>query len=594
MSNNAADDYAFLKNFHYSMPSDKVVETTWMYQNDTQNGNYDSGKIEFDLSQFANNGTTNWQDWSRALLVIPLVITLNNNNSVGLSDRSDLAVALKRSYLHLINSVLLLVNNNSFTNNTQFQNIPAHFTQLVSASQDDLKNKSYYGLDEIDNSMSVDYNAVSPGLATLVRSYNGNGIVNNTCLTTALQAAWVTPNNNKGDLHNPAFLNRTRQFRNLKQYSTGVAAAQLQDEPSLKNEAKDYTYCRANDGVANADANAANTPEGRRTTYQVWYTNAIIKLSDLCGGYFDNLGLCKGSHYVKLTLDVNCQGSMLITRSATGGTAIDNTFTGSSTFNFTNPVQVNPIGIAAAGASNVCISIGIAKPPSSLISGYDGTSHATLGLANSVSNCRIYMPSVKLTLDAETALVSKGVSKKISFTDYSYSTTTISSKNTINMVVSNSIKNASGMLVVPMISKNIHGKVGGAGTSFAVTQSPFYPCAPCPLSLTNLNVNYASKNVFQQNVNYTWEMFVEQVSCLKSTNGGQTYGLSSCLLSKADWENMYRYYYINFPDNGSNASSISLTCYNNNTVDVDLMIFIFQNKTALVDIITGQVESTNF
>jgi hypothetical protein len=38
--------------------ADKVVETTWMYQNDTQNGNYDSGKIEFDLSQFANNGTT--------------------------------------------------------------------------------------------------------------------------------------------------------------------------------------------------------------------------------------------------------------------------------------------------------------------------------------------------------------------------------------------------------------------------------------------------------------------------------------------------------------------------------------------------------
>ena len=76
----AADDYTFLKNFHHSVPSDKVVETVWQYQSDSTN-NYDNGKLEFDLSQFANNGVSNWQDWARALLVIPLVITINTTTT---------------------------------------------------------------------------------------------------------------------------------------------------------------------------------------------------------------------------------------------------------------------------------------------------------------------------------------------------------------------------------------------------------------------------------------------------------------------------------------------------------------------------------
>ena len=90
-------------------------------------------------------------------------------------------------------------------------------------------------------------------------------------------------------------------------------------------------------------------------------------------------------------------------------------------------------------------------------------------------------------------------------------------------------------------------------------------------------------------------MFTEQIAGLKSTNGGQEYGLSSCLISKSDWENMYRYYYINFPNNTNDSSaSISLSCYNNNAVAVDLLIFVMSEKTALIDIITGQVESINF
>ena len=52
----AVDDYTYLRNFHYSVQSDKVQETQWLWQQDSNGGTYESGKLTFDLSQFANNG----------------------------------------------------------------------------------------------------------------------------------------------------------------------------------------------------------------------------------------------------------------------------------------------------------------------------------------------------------------------------------------------------------------------------------------------------------------------------------------------------------------------------------------------------------
>ena len=584
----AVDDYTFLKNFHHSVPSDKILETNWMYQNDISNS-YDGGKISFDLSQFANNGTTNWQDWNRSLLVIPLVITLNcSDTAVGLAGRSDLALALKTSFVNMINNVVLTINGKAMINSNNFTNIPAYFNQLVSASQDDLKNKSYLGLNDIDNSMSCDYITAATGTANLIKSFNGNGILNNTSLTPALESAYsASPTENKGDMNNTGFYNRTRHFKPLTQFATP-----LNTEANLKAELRDYTYCVA---AANADAVAATVKD----SYQVYYTTAVIKLSDICGNYFSNLGLIKGAHYVRLTLDVNCQGSFVVNRTTTAGAgANNNTYAGSSTFNYTNPIQLNPtaVNITAGTACSYCVSIGITKPPSSLVSGYTGKSHAVIGLSHPMSQCRIYVPSVKLSLDAETALVSKGITKKVLYNDYFETSTIVSANNPLSMVVNNSVKNAVGLLVVPFISRAVNGKIAGAGTAFSVLNSPFYPAAPCPLSLTQLQVQFGGQNIFQQGpLNYTWEMFVEQIAGLKSTNGGQDYGLSSCLLSKADWENMYRYYYINLSSSASESSaSLNLSLFNNNNVDVELQIFIISNKSALVNIINGQIEGTSF
>jgi hypothetical protein len=172
------------------------------------------------------------------------------------------------------------------------------------------------------------------------------------------------------------------------------------------------------------------------------------------------------------------------------------------TFSNTCPLQINPQGInvTAADVMTICASVGIAKPPNSLVSGYAGTQHNVLGLAHTMSNARVYLPSVKLSLDAEQALISKGASKKVKFYDYLNTSTTVSANTNIQMVVSNSVKNATGLLIVPMISKSVNGTIAAiaAAKAVSVLQSPFYPAVPCPLSLTQLNVNVGGQNVFQQ------------------------------------------------------------------------------------------------
>ena len=140
----AVDDYTYLRNFHYSVQSDKVQETQWLWQQDSNGGTYESGKLTFDLSQFANNGIKSYQDWARAHLVIPLVATINAD-AVGIN-RCDFGVTLKPSFVNVINSAVLEVNNKVLMNSNNYSNIPAYFTQLTSCSLDDQNARSYFRL----------------------------------------------------------------------------------------------------------------------------------------------------------------------------------------------------------------------------------------------------------------------------------------------------------------------------------------------------------------------------------------------------------------------------------------------------------------
>jgi hypothetical protein len=601
----AVDDYTYLRNFHYSVQSDKVQETQWLWQQDTNSGNYDSGKLTFDLSQFANNGASTYQDWSRAHLVIPLVATINCDGAIGM-DRSDFAVSMKPSYVNLINSVVLEVNNKVMMNSSNFSNIPAYFNQVVSSSRDDLNAKSYLGLNDLDTPGSWVYltDTVPAPLTDCPKYLYGTGLCNTTALNPNELATGFGVYTNKlnvGELSNNGFYERCKKVRSLQTEAGKNNILKIEDELALKAQLKNYTKCvGATAGSGDADAGAT-----KNLSYQSWFYTAIIKLSDICGGYFEKLGLIKGAHYVKLTIDLNCVGSMIIpyTHNATAG--IPNLyFAGQTTLNWTCPVALNGKGLnitntGAGNSRNFCLSVGIAKPPTTLISSYTGTQHSTLGSNHNLPTCRIYIPSIKMTNDAETALVAQGVSKKILFDDYFQTNYTgLTKSSQLNMVVSNSIRGAYAVLVCAYPSRTdngIHAGVGATAKAHSVLQSPFAPIVgPVPLTQIQLNVN--GQNIFTQGPqSYSWEQYVEQLKGFRSINGNEESGLSSCVMSKDDWENGNRFYLFTLNNtNIDSSANINLSLTNPTNINIDLLVFVFTKKQVVVNTLSGNFESANF
>lgn len=596
----AVDDYTYLRNFHYSVQSDKVQETQWLWQQDTNSGNYDSGKLTFDLSQFANNGASTYQDWSRAHLVIPLVATLNG--SADSLTRSDFAVSMKPSYVNLINSVVLEVNNKVMMNSNNYSNIPAYFNQVVSSSRDDLNAKSYLGLNDLDTPGSWVYltDTVPPPLSTCPKYLFGTGLCNTTVMNPNELGSNLAVYSNKynvGELSNNGFYERCKKVRSLQKVEGANNIYLIEDEPALQAQLKNYTKCQT---LAGGFGDTITTDVTK--TYQTWFYTAIIKLSDICGGYFEKLGLIKGAHYVKLTLDLNCVGSMVIPHITPAAGIPSTYFAGNSTLNWTCPVAFNANGVGYTTvntARDLCLSVGIGKPPSTLVSSYTGIQHSTFGISHSLTNARIYIPSVKMTNDAETALVAQGVSKKIMFDDYfQTSATSIATKTQLNMVVSNSIRGAYAVLVCAYPSRSVNGTNSSAGLTpkaHSVLQSPFAPIiAPVPLTQIQLNVN--GQNIFTQGPqSYSWEQYVEQLKGFRSINGNEESGLSSCVMSKDDWENGNRFYLFTLNNtNIDSSSNINLSLTNPTSLAIDLLVFVFTKKQVVVNTLSGNIESANF
>jgi hypothetical protein len=207
----------------------------------------------------------------------------------------------------------------------------------------------------------------------------------------------------------------------------------------------------------------------------------------------------------------------------------------------------------------------------------------------------------KMTNDAETALVAQGVSKKIMFDDYfQTSATSIVSKTQLNMVVSNSIRGAYAVLVCAYPSRSTNGThtaatIGANAKAHSVLQSPFGPIVgPVPLTQIQLNVN--GQNLYAQGPqSYSWEQYVEQLKGFRSINGNEESGLSSCVMSKEDWENGNRFYLFTLNNaNIDSSSNINLSLTNPTSLAIDLLVFVFTKKQVVVNTVSGTFESANF
>lgn len=134
--------------FTSSLKKDENIYLTkdrqFLYFNDLQGGNYNnnSSEVRFELVSLAN--TNQFVNWCESFVMIPLQLSVSGFDGAGaaggLSNTAEnaFALSLKNSYLHIVDSLLITVNDQAVNSTTQGVNIPNTFN-LMSMSADDRK-----------------------------------------------------------------------------------------------------------------------------------------------------------------------------------------------------------------------------------------------------------------------------------------------------------------------------------------------------------------------------------------------------------------------------------------------------------------------
>jgi hypothetical protein len=103
----------------------------------------------------------------------------------------------------------------------------------------------------------------------------------------------------------------------------------------------------------------------------------------------------------------------------------------------------------------------------------------------------------------------------------------------------------------------------------------------------------SGNNLFQSNLNYTYEQFIQELY-KTGINGGSSTGMSSGLISQTDFEHGYRFLLADLSRNSSSAvdnvqRSIQVIGTNSGSQAIDIYWFIFFEREVTIDIATGSL-----
>jgi hypothetical protein len=535
-----SDDYLF-QNRQYT------------YITDSNNGSYNAGgQVILELSGISNSGK--YLDTNQSYIAIPLVTTLYAaEGAFSDSVENAFAVSLKNGYTSLISSLQIECTNNSVTSVMQYSNVMMNHTQLTTMCKDDEANFGA-SIGFVKDSVSgISYQSTASSI--------GLGECNNTIANTVFNP---TNGYNKTDSENKGRLNRMKS----SSYDPLVTGESL---TNLAQTGKSYVL---RDGAAGKVIN--------------FYSVGHIPLNVL-SDFFARFPLCK-SMYLKITLNLNanCSTTMLI--DAQGRF----TSVASSSQNNQVPYMISPLGegqglniASATPVTKLELSLGIAR--NAINSSGQSFNHPTL------SSVRAYCCLYDLSPQAESMYLSKQPTKIIKYKDFlSFQVLNVAPGANFNQILTNSIARGRKLIVIPQIAAAFNN-AGLAGV-ISPMNSPFTssPNTTANNAITNWNVILSGTNLYQQNLNYSVEHFIQEVRKSNSINGGLSPGMSSGLISQLEYEAGYRFIVSDLSRTPSEASdniskSIQIIGTNSGKYPIDLLCFVEFERQIEIDIQTGSL-----
>ena len=557
------DEFAFY-NSQQEIKSEFIFDNVQhVYVPDQNSGSYPNGQVLFDLASLSNSGK--YIDFQNSYLTVPLVMNLNMPSSTG--DKENVfACSLKNGFHQLINSMSVEITNAQVVNLTNFSNLDINYRLLSTSSREDELNFLPSINFHKDTAESIYYtDSAGTGVG------ESNNIIKQTAFDTA--SGWGSKgwNSNEGRLQrqlNTSFDPNDSPF--------GNNGSKLTSESVCKTVGKNYCVKGSVD-----------------TTHYIIATIPLKIIHDL----FKKLPLTKGM-YMRLILNLNtqCQSAITLTGS---------NWTGYSTTSLNNvfPCMISPIGtgngVVLASGTSATVSLGIGKSYNTTTS----YNHPVM------TSCRFYARVCSMTPSYEEQYLSAVPTKTLLYNDIlSFQALSTQAGASISQILTNGISRPRYLLIVPQMAGSINGSAkatlgttwsAGFGTASlgSPMNSPFSsaPGTTAPqANISNLNILVSGQNIYQSNYNYGFEEWLQEVRGSNSLNGGIPLGLSSGLLSQNDWENGYRFIYVDLSRRMSQANddisrSIQVQFTNASTYCTDYYFIIGYEKSITISTSTGSL-----
>jgi hypothetical protein len=613
-----SDSIVFEESIASEVSMSEFVDKQFLYVNDNNNGSY-SSQVVLDTTPLSNSGS--YLNWSEAFILVPLQLQLDFTLSVGNvvpATSLDYVAALKSGYWNIIHSMTVEYNNSNVISQTPFTNVFCNFKNITSWSDEDLKNWGDVTGFCPDSSKSWAYLAAAPtNTLTSLISASGQGLTNNrnapyvsiSVLTVTAAGGAITANSQAYNTTTRA----TSSSVDVRQaWNEGLFTRQnaINYNPILPAANSFSTNQGAIMASAQCDAvfrSYVVTATNNRRTFLI---DAVIRLKDIAD-FFDKTPLMRGAT-MRIFLNTN-QCYFQVTQSApryTAATGVieEQPFMGLTASPVilggggTNPVMFASNGLGQ-GSSNLTPIQSMATALLTCVTNVSLSivrqqfSQMTVGApACSISSVRLYCPAYVMSPLAEQRYLALSPTKKIIYEDiFQFSFPNQNTNSPFNILVSQGIPNLKSVLVLALLPVASNGAAIAGGVASSSILSPFSstPSSPDPLSIQNFQIQISGKNLFNQQQQYDFENFVEQLSASNQLNGGLTTGVASGLVSKADFQSLYRYYYGNcsrsLPSEYGVAKSVQIlgTIASAAAQTVDLMVFCTYERSVTVDVRTG-------
>jgi len=474
--------------------------------------------------------------------------------------------SLKNGYHQLINSMSVEITNCQVVSTTNYTNLDINYKLLTTCSREDELNFLPSINFHKDTAESINYLGAADTIA--VGEYNN--VIKPSLWTSDTGWGKTGWNSNAGRLQR--MMNTSFDPANTL---NGSGGSKLVTENATKAVGKNY-YTN----------NSVNTDN-------VHYITATLPLK-IIHDLFRKMPLVKGA-YMRLILNLNTQCQSVITIAASKFSTYATTSP-----NQTFPLMISPMattnGFVVNGTTSITTGIGIAK-----------SYNTTTSFSHPISTCRLYAKMIEMTPTAEENYLSAVPTKTILYNDIlSYQSLNNAAGSNVSQILTNGVSRPRYLLIIPQMAAAINGSnkdtlgttySAGVGVLGTPMNSPFSssPGTTAPhASITNLNVLVSGQTIYQSNYTYGFEQFLQEVRGSNAINGGISLGLSSGLLSQNDWENGYRFCYVDLSrrisqPNDDISRSLQVIFTNSAAYATDYYFIIGYEKQIVLSTSTGSL-----